>query len=138
MICKFHSMSNNLTQTEIKPMSKDLRTIDLPIPSMVEDIEKEIAKMELSNPEIARYKRSIEQNYVMISDLLNLRKSVSNQVNHFLNLASEFYRLRKNICNTSSTMLSELENNNSELRKTFFEIRENISKFDYLRFCLNS
>ena len=105
---------------------------------MVEYIEKEIAKMELSNPEIAKCKTDVGQVYTMVDDLINLRDIVLTKFSYFLDLGLEFYRLRKNIGNRGSTTFSELESNNSELRKTFLKIRGIISEFDYLRFCLNS
>ncbi len=126
---------------EVSQMSKDLRIIDLHIPSIMEDMKQQIAKMALSNPEIVKYKRMINDDYTsftIVSDLINLRNSVIIQYDQFLDLGLEFYRLRKNIYNEVPTTFLELENNNSELRKKFIEIRKTIHNFDYLRFCLNS
>lgn len=119
-------------------MGKDLRTADLPILNLAEDIEKRIAQMELSNLEKAKFKKIIEYNYLEISELLNLKKSVSIQYHNFLDLGLKHYRLRKNIGNVGSTTFSELENNNWQLRRTFLGIRNTIARFDELRFCLNS
>jgi len=110
---------------------KDPNTEDLPIPNILEQINKRVCQMKLSHKEIISLIDTC--NIDVCSDMIVFKGMVTYYFDRFLDLSVDHYVLRKRLFSLNPPCYLDFAHNNFGISETFLNINEYISKYDLAR-----